>query len=293
MTVPDASSREQARARLDQVVGPDGEAGALGTLAIWWAGVRGCFPPPTPSRIRAVLVDGPEAREDPEVEDGPGVAGATGLAAAGAGAVRVAAGPAEPMQDAIQRGRSVADAEVDAGADLLVLAAHACTRVDVAAATLVAALLAREPVDVVGSRLRGGRHEDARWMADVAAVREGLRTVRRQAAGLDASDVLGAVSAPVLGVLAGVIGRAAARRTPVLLDGTAACTAALLAARWEPDCVPWLLAGSRPTSPAGVLALDAVDLMPVLDLKVQLDGAVGALVLVPLLRSATELLGRS
>jgi len=286
----DARAREHAAMRLAALAGTDGEAGRLGTLAVWWAGARGCCPAPQPERVRVLLLVESSGCQHSEAEPPyAGGAGAVVLAAAGASAagIEVAAGELDP----VHQGRRLADAEADAGTDLLVLGtAAARPAVERAAATLVAALLGREPVEVAGSQLREGRFDDARWAAEVVAVRDGLRTIRQQASGLDPTAILHALVAPALGMLAGVIAQAAARRTPMLLDGVTACAAALLAARWEPGTTAWLLAASRPTSPAGVLALDAMDTEPVLELGMRLGGAAAALCVVPLLRTAVELL---
>ncbi len=301
VTAPDADASRRAAGRLREVVGVDADAGRLGDLACWWAGVRGCCPAPAPVRIRAVLL-GMYSDTGADVAPAlPGLdaAGAVSLAVAGASSVRVvasqSAGSTSPDPDRaapVLSGQRLADAEVDAGADLLVVAASpADRRLGDAAATLVAALLDREPVDVVGTQLRGGRFDDPRWMTEVAAVREGLRAVRRTASSFDATAVLAAVDAPGLAVLAGLVGQAAARRTPVLLDGAVACAAGLIAVRWQPAVSGWLCAGSRPSTPAGRLALDAVEVTPVVDLGLRLEGAAGALLVVPLLRAAVELLG--
>lgn len=302
VAAPDAEARRRAAARLREVLGVDADAGRLGDLACWWAGVRGCCPAPAPARIRAVVLDAcsdPGSKATPARGE-PGAVGAVALGAARASLVRVVASlsataPATPGHDPIApvlSGQRLADAEVDAGADLLVVAAApTARRLNDAAATVTAALLAKEPVDVVGTRVLDGKVDDAAWMAGVAAVREGLRAVRHAATAFDAAAVLRAVDAPGLGVLAGLIGQAAARRTPVLLDGVAACAAALVAVRWQPEVAGWLCAGSRPTTRAGRLALDAVDVEPVLDLGLHLEDAAGALLVVPLLRAAVELLG--
>ena len=71
-------------------------------------------------------------------------------------------------------GRTLADEEVDAGADLLVPAALG-VGASTPAAVLVAALTGTEPVAVIG---RGSGIDDAGWMRKAAAVRDALRRTR-------------------------------------------------------------------------------------------------------------------
>ena len=72
-----------------------------------------------------------------------------------------------------------------------------------------------------------------------------------------------------LAALTGFLLRAAARRTPVLLDGVSAAAAALLAREVTPNVVRWWQAGAGSTRPAHALALEEFGGVPMLDLRLR------------------------
>ncbi len=84
---------------------------------------------------------------------------------------------ADEVDAAVEAGRSIADEEVDGGADLLIAGDMGIGNTT-AATTLIAALTNSEPVAVVG---RGTGIDDAGWARKTAAIRDALyraRTVR-------------------------------------------------------------------------------------------------------------------
>ncbi|MCG8652774.1 MAG: nicotinate-nucleotide--dimethylbenzimidazole phosphoribosyltransferase, partial [Pirellulales bacterium] len=83
--------------------------------------------------------------------------------------------------------------------------------------------------------------------------------------------------------LAGFYCEAAARRRTVLLDGLIATSAAVLAETLRPGTRHQLVAGHRSTEPAHKIALDQLQLTPVLELNMRLGEATGALAALPLL----------
>jgi nicotinate-nucleotide--dimethylbenzimidazole phosphoribosyltransferase len=153
-----------------------------------------------------------------------------------------------------------------------------------AASAVLARLLGVEAAAVCGP----GTGLDAEGVAHKAAVVE-----RALAANGDAREPLAAVAALggfELAFLAGVALGAAERRMLVLLDGFVVGAAALAAARLEPDCVDAMVAAHRSPEPGHALALDALGLEPLLDLRLRLgEGSGGALAL-PLLRAARAIL---
>ena len=91
--------------------------------------------------------------------------------------------------------------------------------------------------------------------------------------------------------MAGFLAQAAVRRTPVILDGVVITAAALVANELAPGASRWWLAGHRSVEPAHALALEHLDLEPVLDLSMRLGEGSGALMALPVVTSAVELLG--
>jgi nicotinate-nucleotide--dimethylbenzimidazole phosphoribosyltransferase len=96
-----------------------------------------------------------------------------------------------------------------------------------------------------------------------------------------------------LAALAGFCLQAAARRTPVLLDGLVTTAAALVADELNGGARAWWLLAQRSPEPAMAIAAQHLGLTPVLDLGVRLDDGTGALTVVPLLQMAARLLAET
>jgi nicotinate-nucleotide--dimethylbenzimidazole phosphoribosyltransferase len=90
--------------------------------------------------------------------------------------------------------------------------------------------------------------------------------------------------------MAGFCAQAAIRRTPLLLDGMAVTAAALVAERLAPGARQWWQAGHRSTEPGHGLALAALELEPILDLRMRLGEGTGAAVALSVLRAAVATL---
>jgi len=88
------------------------------------------------------------------------------------------------------------------------------------------------------------------------------------------------------GGLAGAAGAAAALRLPVLLDGYAVGAAAIAAARHDPLAGGGMIATHRSAEPGHDLVLTELALEPLLDLRLRLGEASGALLALPLIKAA-------
>ncbi len=190
----------------------------------------------------------------------------------------------EEAERAFAAGTTIADEEVDAGADLLVPGDLGIGNTT-AAAVLVAAVTGAEPAAVVG---HGTGIDDAAWMRRTAVVRDALRRARGRAG--DPLALLAAVAGADLAAMTGFLIQAAVRRTPVLLDGVVSAATALVAERIAPAAVDWWMAGSRSTEPAQSLALDRLGLRPLLDLGLRMDDGTAALLALPLINAAAATL---
>lgn len=82
---------------------------------------------------------------------------------------------------------------------------------------------------------------------------------------------------------------AAQRGLPVLVDGFICSVAALLAVRVNPDCGAWFFYGHRSEEKGHKIVLDALAAEPILDLKMRLGEASGAVMAVPILQMACRL----
>lgn len=192
----------------------------------------------------------------------------------------------EQAHAALSTGMSLADAEIDGGADLLIAGDMGIGNTT-PATVLVAALTGSEPVAVVG---RGTGVDDAGWARKTAAVRDALRRTRDVRA--DPVALLTRAGGADLAAMTGFLAQAAVRRTPVLLDGLVVTAAALVAEQLAPGARQWWLAGHRSTEPAHTLALQRLRLDPVLDLEMRLGEGSGALVALPVLQAAAGTLAQ-
>jgi nicotinate-nucleotide--dimethylbenzimidazole phosphoribosyltransferase len=190
----------------------------------------------------------------------------------------------EQVRAALAAGAEVADDEVDRGADLLIAGDMGIGNTT-PSSVLVAALTGAEPVAVVG---RGTGVDDAGWMRKATAVRDALRRARPVRD--DPVALLRTSAGADLAAMAGFLAQAAARRTPVLLDGLVVGAAALVADRLAPGARAWWLAGHRSVEPAHSLVLERLDLHPVLDLGMRLGEGSGALAALPLVVMAGRIL---
>jgi nicotinate-nucleotide--dimethylbenzimidazole phosphoribosyltransferase len=90
--------------------------------------------------------------------------------------------------------------------------------------------------------------------------------------------------------IAGFILGAAARRVPVVLDGVIAGAAALVAVALAPEAGNACVAGHRSAEPGHAAALRHMGLRPLVDLELRLGEGTGALLALPLVRSAARVL---
>ena len=186
----------------------------------------------------------------------------------------------EEAQQAFAAGVRIADEEVDAGADLLIAGDMGIGNTTPAAA-LVGLLCGKDAASVVG---RGTGIDDLTWMRKTAAVRDAMRRGRPHKG--DPVGLLGVVGGADLAAMTGFLLGAAARRTPVLLDGVVPCAAAVVAHRIAFRSREWWQAGHRSTEPAQAAALERLALEPVVDLGMRLGEGTGALVALPVLAAA-------
>jgi nicotinate-nucleotide--dimethylbenzimidazole phosphoribosyltransferase len=327
ITAPNQDVAAQARARQDTLTKPAGSLGRLEELSIWVAACQGVCPPHQFERARVVVFAGDHGVTAAGVSAFPaevtaqmvanfeaGGAAINVLAEAAGATVRVAdiavdvdsphspsigadkirrasgniavedALSADEAVAAVEAGRRLADEEVDAGADLLIAGDMGIGNTT-AATTLVAALTGAEPVAAVG---RGTGIDDAGWSRKVAAVRDALYRGRGLTA--DPVGLLRVCGGADLAAMAGFCAQAAVRRTPMLLDGVVVTSAAMVADLLAPGARQWWRAGHRSTEPAHTLALERLELEPILDLSMRLGEGTGAAVALPVVRAAVAAL---
>jgi nicotinate-nucleotide--dimethylbenzimidazole phosphoribosyltransferase len=318
----DRAAMIAARDRLDQLVKPAGSLGALETLIERWALVTG---QPPPAQVQAgVLVCAADhghahrgtslfgaevsaqvataaarwetavgvlARQGGHellVADvglaGPTPAGVLDAKVANASADMLA-GPAlseEQLDRALQAGARLCAELAGRDVDCLVLGEIGIGNTATSAA-LVCALTGAPASLAVG---RGTGLDAAGIERKSAAVQAALEL---HGSPLDARAALLAVGGLELAALAGAAGEAARRGLPVILDGYAGGAAALAAVRLDPTVREALFASHRSAEPGHALVLTELGLEPLLDLRLRLGEASGALLALPLIAAAGAL----
>ncbi|MBV9822407.1 MAG: nicotinate-nucleotide--dimethylbenzimidazole phosphoribosyltransferase [Actinobacteria bacterium] len=318
---PDDEAGHAARRRQDQLTKPAGALGMLEELSIWASGVQGRCPPHAFERTRVVVFAGDHGVAEAGVSAYPaevtaqmvaniaaGGAAVNVLARAAGAGVRVvdlsvatdtdpavsafkvrrssgridredALSPAETAA-ALAAGAAIADAEIDGGAQLLIAGDMGIGNTT-PASVLISVLTGTEPIKVVG---RGTGIDDAGWIRKCAAVRDARR--RAWPHRDDPARLLATAGGADLAAMTGFLLQAALRRTPVLLDGLVVSAAALVAQLANPRVVHWMRAAHLSAEPAHELALQRLELVPILLLEMRLGEGTGALVALPVLRAA-------
>ena len=319
----DRIAATDARDHLDRLIKPAGGLGALEPMIERWAQITGA---PPPERIRAgILVC---AADHGHVARGTSLFDATvsaeilAAAARGESAVAVLAeahghellladvgllGPTPPgakslkvatgtrdfadddamteaqLDQALDTGRQLAAELAISTPDCLVLGEIGIGNTTTAAA-LACALIAIAPGKAVG---RGTGVDAAGLQRKRSIVARALE--KHGPAPLDPRAALKRVGGFELAALTGATLEAARRRLPVILDGFATSVAALAAARIDPLAGEALIAGHRSAEPAHQLVLTELGLEPLIDLRLRLGEASGALLALPLLEAAGTL----
>lgn len=325
----DAGAAEEARERHLRLSKPPGSLGRLEEMGWRLAGISGICPPPVPESPAVVVCAGDHGVLERGVSPWPrevtaamvrnicGGGAAVNAMARTVGArvsvldVGVAAElerhPAlraakvrpgtrdlsrEPAMDreeaarAVLAGAGVAEELVESGGvDLLVTGDMGIANTTPAAA-LISAFTGRSPEETTG---RGTGIDDETHRLKTRVIREAL-----DLHGPDPSDPLGVLAA-VGGLehaaLVGVILMGAACGVPVLLDGVVSDAAALAARAFAPDCAGYVLAGHLSTEPGAGVALEELQIHPLLDLEMRLGEGTGGLLAVPILQAAARALG--
>ncbi|MFJ9346308.1 nicotinate-nucleotide--dimethylbenzimidazole phosphoribosyltransferase [Streptomyces sp. NPDC101237] len=325
---PDGGVRRDAEARRERLVVPPGALGRLDDLGEWLAAAQGSVPVRPVDRPRVLLFAGDHGVAELGVSARPAgtadvlvravLAGASPVAVLarrlgvpltvvdmaldcdpgslpaevvshrvrrGSGRIDVEdALTPEEAETAFRAGMALADGEADSGTDLVVLG-DVSVGGTTAACVLIAALCGTDASVVTG---RGGLAiDDLAWMRKCAAIRDALRRARPVLG--DQLRLLAAVGGADLAAMTGFLLQAAVRKLPVVLDGVVAAACALVAQRIAFRAPDWWLAGHDSGEPGQAKALDRMALEPLLAQGVTVGEGAGALLALPLVRSAAAL----
>jgi nicotinate-nucleotide--dimethylbenzimidazole phosphoribosyltransferase len=154
-----------------------------------------------------------------------------------------------------------------------------------ASAALIAAFTGASPAQVTGY---GTGIDEQTYAHKVDVVRRALELHRPDPR--DPVGVLAAFGGLEHAALAGFILGASALRIPVVLDGVIAGAAALVAQAFSPDVTAACVAGHRSAEPGHALALEALGVVPLIDLELRLGEGSGAALALPLVAAAVRAL---
>ena len=323
----DEAAMSAARDRQARLTKPAGSLGVLEELSVRLAGLAGSCPPPVPEPAAVAVFAGDHGVHAQRVTPWPqevtaqmvanflaggavvnafaeqigatvtvvdvGVATALDpapglvIAKVRAGTRDLSVEPALTREEtvaAIEAGISTAEAVIDRGAGMLVTGDMGIANTTPAAA-LIAAFTGADAATVTG---RGTGIDDEMLAHKTSVVAAAL--ARHNPDPGDPVGVLAAVGGCEHAALTGFILGAAARRTPVLVDGVIALSAALAAVALAPDAVGALIAGHRSAEPGAGAALAHLGLAPLLDLRMRLGEGTGALLAVPVVAGAVRVL---
>lgn len=205
------------------------------------------------------------------------------------GTADLSTGPAMTRAEAlaaIEVGAGVAGELVDGGVACLMTGDMGIANTT-ASAALVAAFTGSDPADVTG---RGTGVDDATLARKVDVVRRALDLHADVVRAGDPVDVLAAVGGLEHAAMVGFVIAAASRRVPVVLDGVIAGAAAVVVRALCPTALDFCVAGHRSAEPGHTIALRHLNLAPLVDLGLRLGEGTGAVLALPLVRSAARIL---
>lgn len=184
---------------------------------------------------------------------------------------------------ALEFGRSIADSEIDAGADLLI-PGELTEGFSVEAAALFGAITKTEPVALASLE---ASLTTKQWQADVTAIRDHMFRFRRYPTNL--LDLVRECQMPTVQSLVGFILQATSRRTPVLVDGCLATVCGLIAEKVAPGTQAWLRSAQLSPEPAHIQAVQQLGLTPLLAFDLTTGQGTGGVLALSALNAAIEL----
>ncbi|MFQ6030228.1 MAG: nicotinate-nucleotide--dimethylbenzimidazole phosphoribosyltransferase [Dehalococcoidia bacterium] len=205
----------------------------------------------------------------------------------GPGTANMAVGPAMTRQQAIQcleTGIDAAREQIAEGADLI-----ACGDMGIGNTTpssaITAVVTGSDPQITTG---RGTGLDDPALAHKVEVVRRSLEVNRPDPK--DGLDVLSKVGGFEIGVLAGAMLGTAASNRPVVVDGFISGAAALIAWTLSPAARHYFVASHQSVEPGHRVGLDAMELVPLLDLGMRLGEGTGAALAMHLIEASARCL---
>ncbi len=195
----------------------------------------------------------------------------------------------EQMDTALRAGWAEAERAADEGIEMLILAAGGAGASS-AAVAVISAISGYEATALLGRVVTpAGIYDDNAWMTRCLALRDAMHRVRHRDG--DPRTVLSALGGADLAAATGLLLGAASRRLPVMIDGPVGAAAAMLANDFAPAVRRWLMLPDAGRNVALIVAAEALELRPWLDLCLDLGEGATSLSALPLLQMALTLAG--
>jgi nicotinate-nucleotide--dimethylbenzimidazole phosphoribosyltransferase len=203
------------------------------------------------------------------------------------GAKNIAIGPAMTRQQALKAilaGAEIANAQIDAGMDILATGDMGIGNTTPSAA-IAAAITGRPAAEIAG---RGTGVDEAGLKRKISAIQRALQVNRPDPT--DGLDVLAKVGGFEIGGLAGAVLASAAQRRPVVIDGFISTAAAMIAVCLAPLGRDYLIAAHTSMELGHHLMMDWLGVEPLLDLQMRLGEGTGAALAISLVEAACKIL---
>ena len=223
------------------------------------AGVSGDLP------VTPGLIDGKIDRGTADISNGPAMT-------------------ADQAYAALELGARVAQAEIDAGLDLL-----ACGEMGIGnttPASAIVGIVTGMPLERVTGMGTGIDADGLRRKA--AVIRKALQVNQPNPA--DGLDILAKVGGFEIGAIAGAMLAGAAAGIPVLVDGFITGSAALIAATLHPMAKHYMIGAHQSTEPGHTATMSYLGLEPLLDLHMRLGEGTGAVLAMSVVEAAARIL---
>jgi len=136
---------------------------------------------------------------------------------------------------------------------------------------------------------RGSGIDDQTYARKVEIV---ARLIEKTKNEKDPIETLAQIGGIEIAALTGYILRAVSLQVPVVLDGVITLAAATVAQAINPEVNQFVIAGHSSSEPGSRIAITHLQLQPILDLELRLGEGTGALLAIPIIRSACQALSR-
>lgn len=189
----------------------------------------------------------------------------------------------EEVNAAIQVGFELGVEEAEKGTKMLAIGEMGIGNTTPSAA-IAAHLLDRSVDEITG---RGTGLSDERWQHKKEVIKKAFEF--HHLSSKDPIETLSAFGGLEIAAMTGMIIAASYKEIPVILDGIIAGAAALVASHIHPVTVSYMIASHQSEEPGHQYILNALNLTPLIRLSLRLGEGTGAILAVPLIRSAQYL----